>query len=108
MADLDAVEADAHQSFWYEPVGNSIQPCSTDPPPTVVSADKRHWIEISLVDEEGNPVSGQGYKISLPNGNVLTGKLDSRGLVRVNGIDPGTCQVTFPDLDKTAWSGPGK
>jgi hypothetical protein len=103
MADLKAVETDADQSFWYEPVGNCVQPCSTDPPPTVVSTDKKHWIEIAMVDENGNPVSGQGYKIVLPDGNVMTGRLDSRGLARINGIDPGTCQVTFPDLDKTVW-----
>lgn len=32
--------------------------------------------------------------------NVGTGTLDSKGQARVDGIDPGTCRVTFPNLDK--------
>lgn len=104
MNDLDLAENDADQHFWYSPVAGCMQDCSADPPPTIVSTDKKHWIEISLVDEDGNPVPGRAYKIKLPNGTVQTGKLDSRGLARVEGIDPGTCQVSFPDLDKTMWN----
>jgi type VI secretion system secreted protein VgrG len=61
------------------------------------------WIEIVLVDEENQPVSGQAYKITLPDGSVESGTLDENGLARVDGVDPGTCNVTFPDLDKDAW-----
>jgi hypothetical protein len=103
MTDLDHAENDADQNFWYDPVANPVQPCSSDPPPTIVSADKKHWIEIALVDENGDPVPGQAYKICLPNGKVLTGTLDSRGLARVDGIDPGTCKVHFPDLERDTW-----
>lgn len=103
MADLDAAEHDADQSFWYHPVGSCVQGCSSDPPPTVVSSDKKHWIEIALVDEKGKPVPGESYKIRLPNGEIVTGNLDSRGLARIDGIDPGTCKVNFPDFDRKAW-----
>jgi type VI secretion system secreted protein VgrG len=34
---------------------------------------------------------------------VRAGTLDARGLARVQGIDPGRCAVTFPDLDEDAW-----
>lgn len=61
------------------------------------------WIEIELVDEAGGPVPGEKYSIILPDGRTETGTLDGKGLARVAPIDPGTCEVTFPDLDKAAW-----
>jgi type VI secretion system secreted protein VgrG len=65
---------------------------------------KRHWIEIELVDEDGKPVPGENYMITLPDGStVATGTTDEKGRARVEGIDPGQCKVTFPDLDKDAW-----
>jgi type VI secretion system secreted protein VgrG len=65
---------------------------------------KPHWIEIELVDTEGNPVPGEQYKITLPDGStVASGSLDGKGKARVDGIDPGSCQVTFPKLDQSAW-----
>lgn len=103
-ADLDNAEKDAVQTFWYERVGNAVQACSSDPPPIIVSSEKTHWIEIALMDEDGTPVSGESYRVKLPNSRVLTGNLDSRGVARIEGIDPGTCQVTFPDLDQDAWN----
>jgi type VI secretion system secreted protein VgrG len=65
--------------------------------------EKKSWIEIELIDEEDNPVPGEQYKITLPDGSVKTGTLDQNGFARVDGIDPGTCKVTFPNLDKEAW-----
>jgi type VI secretion system secreted protein VgrG len=65
---------------------------------------KRHWIEIELVDEDGQPVPGERYRITLPDGTTLAeGTLDGKGFARVHGIDPGTCKVTFPNLDGAAW-----
>jgi type VI secretion system secreted protein VgrG len=65
---------------------------------------KTHWIEIELVDEEGNPVPGEEYQITLPDGStVASGTLDEKGKARVEGIDSGSCKVTFPNQDKSAW-----
>lgn len=64
---------------------------------------KPHWIEIELVDEDGKPVPGAEYAITLPNGAVATGTLNEKGLAHIDGIDPGSCKVTFPNLDKDAW-----
>lgn len=61
------------------------------------------WIEIEMVDENGQPVPGERYQITLPDGSVASGTLDEKGLARVEGIEPGTCQVTFSDLDEDAW-----
>jgi type VI secretion system secreted protein VgrG len=65
---------------------------------------KKSWIEIELVDEAGQPVPGERYRITLPDGTTIAdGSLDEKGCARVSGIDPGTCKVTFPNLDKEAW-----
>ena len=65
--------------------------------------EKKSWIEIELVDEEDNPVPGEKYKITLPDGKVAQGTLDEKGFAHIGGIESGTCQVTFPNLDKDAW-----
>lgn len=62
------------------------------------------WIEIELLDEEDAPVSGERYEIELPDGTFAKGTLDGDGFARVDGIKPGECKVSFPELDKEAWS----
>lgn len=64
---------------------------------------KKSWIEIELVDEANAPVPGEAYEITLSDGSVAKGTLDGKGFARVDGIEPGTCKVTFPELDKDAW-----
>ena len=67
-------------------------------------AKKPSWIEIELVDKKNKPVSGEAYRVTLPDGaTVAEGTLDEKGFARVEGIDPGTCKVTFPNLEKQAW-----
>jgi len=67
--------------------------------------DKTHWIEIKLTDEQGKPVPGEPYRVVLPDGQTaVEGTLDEKGMARVEGIDSGTCTVTFPNRDKSAWA----
>jgi hypothetical protein len=73
-----------------------FQPFKPDP-------KKKSWIEIVMVDEENKPVPGMGYRITLPDNTVQEGTLDGKGFARVAGFDPGSCKVTFPDLDQDAW-----
>ncbi len=69
---------------------------------------QKSWIEIELKDEDDNPVPGEQYEITLPDGtHVARGTLDQDGLARVEGIDPGECKVTFPRLDKASWAPAG-
>lgn len=80
----------------------SVQPHK--PPRTDDEREQKHsWIEIVLVDEADNPVTGEGYRITLPDDSVAEGTLDEKGFARVDGIEPGTCQVSFPNLDKEVW-----
>ena len=65
---------------------------------------KKSWIEIELVDKKNKPVAGEPYRVTLADGTtVAEGTLDEKGLARVDGIDPGMCKVTFPNLEKQAW-----
>jgi hypothetical protein len=67
-------------------------------------ATKKSWIEIELVDEKGRPVPGEAYRVTLADGTTVEkGSLDEKGFVRVEGIEPGTCKISFPNLDKDAW-----
>ena len=74
------------------------------PPQNEEEAEKKPgWIEIELVDEQEKPVAGEKYEVTLPDGSVAKGTLDQNGFARINGIDPGDCKVTFPNLDKEIW-----
>lgn len=77
-----------------------------EPPaePVLAAGPEVTWIEIQLLDEEGEPVPGHRYEIELPDGSVKKGTLNYRGRARVDGIDaPGACQIRFPELDADAW-----
>ena len=64
---------------------------------------KTGWIEVALVGDDGKPVPGEAYSITLPDGTVATGTLGADGTARVEGFNPGNCQITFPNLDQEAW-----
>lgn len=62
-------------------------------------------VELSLVDAKGDPVPGEDYRVELPDGRVVEGRLDARGVALVTGIeDKGTCRVNFPRWDKDCWT----
>ena len=100
-------------AFTPSPAPLSSSPASTQSPASDApthnpnapeNQDKKHWIEIQLNDQDGKPVPGEAYKVTLPDGTtVADGTLDAKGHARVDNIDPGTCQVTFPNLDKDSW-----
>jgi hypothetical protein len=90
------------------PVQQSSRPSSQDQPrsssssPTEKSSDKT-WVDVQLLDENGDPVAGERYILKLTDGSIREGTLGEDGRVRVNGIDPGNCVVTFPDIDTKEW-----
>ena len=84
---------------------------STQVPPKTHDANseenkkKVSWIGLELVYESnGKPVVGMPYEVTLPDGKTISGgSTDDKGRARVDGIDPGSCQISFPTLDKEAW-----
>ena len=64
-----------------------------------------HMVMIELLDAEGNPVPGEPYRIKLPDGTVVSGKLDARGKAQHTGIkQAGTCKVCFYERDAAIWA----
>jgi len=101
---LDSASNDADQNMSPSPAGGCVQPCGAAPAaPTTVSPPTKHFVAIEMVDEEGKPAAGEDYRLTLPDGTVHEGTLDKKGRDRINGIDPGTCKITFPSLDKDSW-----
>ncbi|HYR29299.1 MAG TPA: carboxypeptidase-like regulatory domain-containing protein [Thermoanaerobaculia bacterium] len=70
---------------------------------TTATPEETHFIEIELVDDDGNPVANEAYLVELPDGTQKTGRTDGGGRAKITGVDPGTAKVSFPDLDKSAY-----
>ena len=66
-------------------------------------ANATHTIDIQLVDEVGNPIAGERYEITTPDGKIRRGTTDANGRAHEGGLLPGQCQIAFPRLDSDAW-----
>jgi hypothetical protein len=71
--------------------------------PVIANWKTNTWIAIELKDTDGIPVAGEPYKLELPDGRIIEGKLDRMGTAGVSGIDPGECKVTFPRRAGSTW-----
>jgi hypothetical protein len=67
------------------------------------AATETTWIAIELLGEDGLPIPGEAYQITLPDGSTRDGALDNTGKAMIRGIDPDQCGVTFPQLDQQTW-----
>ena len=61
------------------------------------------WVEFQLLDATGKAAAGVAYEITLPDGSTQRGRIGADGAVRFENIDPGQCQVRFPELDARDW-----
>ncbi len=74
------------------------------PPQTKEEMEKKQsWVEVELVGEDNKPLAGVRFRITLPDNTVAEGTLNEQGVARVEGIEPGSCKITFPELDQDAW-----
>jgi uncharacterized Zn-binding protein involved in type VI secretion len=51
-------------------------------------------MEVSIVDEDGNPVRNKDYRLFLASGEVRTGTLDSDGKVKLDDVPPGRVRIS--------------
>ena len=65
---------------------------------TPAGAEIASSIEFVLVDQDGEPLTGQRYGIELPDGQTQSGTLDDFGAARVDAKVAGNCRVRFPDI----------
>jgi hypothetical protein len=83
-------------------IARPTEPEAAPPPRRAPVVDG--WIEIEITDEEGNVRGGDAYKLELPDGRVLSGRISSSGLISLHGIDPGVAKFTLTSLDTKRWS----
>jgi hypothetical protein len=93
-------------AYAYKPalVGTApAPPPSERPPEAAAPKTELSWIAIEVVDDEGKPVPNVKYRIELPDFSTREGRTDAQGKYKLTGIEPGTCKISFPELDKEAW-----
>jgi uncharacterized Zn-binding protein involved in type VI secretion len=64
------------------------------------------FLELRLVDSEGLAVSFASFRVTAADGSVHEGMLDADGQAQLEGLPPGSCSVSFPELHGDDW-GPG-
>jgi hypothetical protein len=64
---------------------------------------EEHWVEVMLVNEEGEGVPQIKCIVIAADKQQYVGLTDTLGIFRVDGLVPGTCQVSFPELDAGGW-----
>ncbi|MBZ2178739.1 MAG: hypothetical protein ACK58M_25680 [Acidobacteriota bacterium] len=79
--------------------GGSTSPAAKEPELT--------WIEIQIVDEDGQPLSGETYQFTKTDGAMAQGTTSGTAL-RADQIPAGKCKLKLPDLHKNGWTGHGK
>jgi type VI secretion system secreted protein VgrG len=85
------------------PAAEAVDSAQKHKPESEENKQKKNWVEVHLVDESGANVPNEAVRITLPDGAIAEGTTDDQGKYRVDGIDPGNCTVTFPNLDQDAW-----
>ena len=80
--------------------GSGARTQGSDP----LAEKSKTWVELELLDKNKRPVKGLAVELALPDGSVEKGTLSDKGSFRKDGIDPGTCRVSFPDLDAREWA----
>ena len=101
--EVEKVKAEQKQSQTGKYGSQSLKPIK--PPESKEEREqKKSWIEFEMVDGDNKPVTGVAYRVTLPDGqSVAEGTLDEKVFARIEGIEPGSCKITFPNLDQDAW-----
>jgi hypothetical protein len=72
--------------------------------PAASTVERDTWVQFELLDMDNQPVPGEKYRITTPDGKSHEGKTDLNGVARVIGIpQDGSCALVYPDLDEAAW-----
>ena len=74
---------------------------------TEAAAEEAHFIELELKDDEGRPVPNAAYFVELPDGSTKSGRTDASGYARIDGVDPGTAKISFPEPDQDSTTAGG-
>jgi hypothetical protein len=61
------------------------------------------FLMLELLDTEGVPFAGARYRVLDSADKVHEGALDGSGRAMLEGLEPGTCKVSFPDFPNESW-----
>jgi 16S rRNA U1498 N3-methylase RsmE len=77
------------------PVNNVAEKCpaKTNEYQEIVESKDSHFIEFNIVDDTGSPLSNIQLLIALPDGKTQKVISNELGVVRINGIASGNCQI---------------
>ncbi len=74
------------------------------PPAAAAPQEETDWIEFRVVNDETDlPVPGIGLKVKLTTGETKDYTTDANGIVRIDDLPPGTCdivEITDPDASE--------
>ena len=87
---------------WSSPPSPDTEESEEAPPPQVEAP--LDFIEVLLVDDSGSPVADVAYHLKMPNGQVTSGQTNHQGKCWVPRTPAGSCELTFTNLDGTAWA----
>jgi len=73
---------------------------------TLVLTPVRTFIEIRIVDDNNNPISGKRAKLFLTDDRVLDTVLEADGVIRAEEIPAGNCRLELPVADRAEWIDP--
>src|SRR5688572_28326512 len=79
------------------------KPAGAGGDPVIVAVKPRPWVALRLVDEEGEPVAGEPWRLTFADGSKAEGTLGQDGQIAVFARGEGEASITFPDLDAEAW-----
>lgn len=92
-------------SFGDSNVGAGVQNCGSGQYESVSNVSAS--IEVQMTYEvNGEPVQGEEYIVTTPDGTEIRGYLNADGGAKVMGIvceEGEQCDVTFPNMDEEAW-----
>src|SRR5262249_9274807 len=61
------------------------------------------FLSFHLVDQDGDPLGGIRYELTLGDGALVEGTTDDAGAVFLPEVPPGACELSLPDLPDDAW-----
>lgn len=95
LGDLLVLEPVRASAAVLSPVSPSAPPPRNLPPVGV-----RTFIKVELLDQDGNRFPTR-LRITLPDGSKQEPPFD--GFIHLANLDPGTCDIEFPDIDGRSW-----
>jgi hypothetical protein len=96
--------ANCPPSVWMGTVCPGTRPAGLPKKYTKVLQEGTDWIEIDMVDRDGEGIAYENYRAKTPAGEALAGRGLLAGIVTFKGIAKGSCQVSFPNIDANPMS----